>query len=119
MKEEIKYVYRKGGSVKVPIQEIEIPDIWHIAERIGDREGEGNMQAVLEVWHIAHDLLRNLNGFYPIEEDDGRVEREEAFFERPQNSRYDPDYDKSEEELKAEIEFEDQYYDGIDYPRRI
>ena len=40
----------------VPIEDIEIPDLWHIAGRLPEKERE----QVLDVWHLAHDLLNHL-----------------------------------------------------------
>jgi hypothetical protein len=37
---------------------IEIPDLWHLAERLGLRTPEG--KAVLETWHLAHDMKKTL-----------------------------------------------------------
>ena len=37
----------------VDAQDVEIPDLWHIAQRIED---EKDRAAVLQVWYNAHDM---------------------------------------------------------------
>jgi len=48
----------KGGTGErvVEVNRIEIPDLWHIAQSLPAVECE----AVLKVWHLAHDLRREL-----------------------------------------------------------
>ena len=36
----------------VAAQDVEIPDLWHIAQRLCEEDRE----AVLQVWHNAHDM---------------------------------------------------------------
>jgi hypothetical protein len=51
----------KGSARKeVPIGEINIPDLWHIAMAYPENSRE--REAILETWHLAHDLKRNLAG---------------------------------------------------------
>lgn len=48
------------GEKTVPISEVEIPDLWHIARAL---ESLGHLQAseaVLTVWHNCHDLKRHI-----------------------------------------------------------
>jgi len=50
----------KGGTEQriVRASSITIPDCWLIAERLGLKTPDG--KAVLETWHLAHDLLRHI-----------------------------------------------------------
>jgi hypothetical protein len=46
----------------VPLNEVQVPNLWHLAvdlKRRGDKEGAAE---VLECWHLCHDLLENLRG---------------------------------------------------------
>ena len=44
----------------VSLDEIAIPDLWHLAIAL-QAEGRSRESAdVLEVWHLAHDLLRHI-----------------------------------------------------------
>ena len=56
----------KGGTVErdVPLKEIEIPDLWHIAGRLKDGGTHIPRDAddVLECWHLCHDLLKHIKG---------------------------------------------------------
>ena len=47
-----------GGTAEhtVEVSAITIPDLWHIAMRLDKSDRE----AVLECWHIAHDLKQHL-----------------------------------------------------------
>ena len=51
-------VLAKGGTDEriVEVREIVIPDLWHIANRLPADERD----AVLETWHLAHNLLDHL-----------------------------------------------------------
>ena len=40
----------------VDLGDIDIPDLWHIAGRLPEHERE----MVLNVWHLAHDMLTTL-----------------------------------------------------------
>lgn len=58
----------KGGSKErtLPINELRIPDLWHLACWLGENEGtvpNGKLasELVLETWHIAHDLKRHIS----------------------------------------------------------
>lgn len=46
------------GRTEVDIEEVNIPDLWHIAMALP----EHLQKPVLEVWHLAHDLKRNIMG---------------------------------------------------------
>ncbi len=50
----------KGGTDErtVPVNEIEIPDLWHFAMRNEGRDQE----MILEVWYLCHDLLKHIKG---------------------------------------------------------
>ena len=55
----------KGGTEEreVPVDEIEIPDLWHISLYLDERTGTGNPgPMVRECWHLCHDLLRHIRG---------------------------------------------------------
>ena len=56
-----KMVRAKGGAAEkvVNISEVVVPDLWHIAMRIEDKE---DRKKVLDCWHLCHDLLRNIVG---------------------------------------------------------
>ena len=49
----------RGGSAerKVKLADIKIPDVWHIAQAQKTPEAK---EAILEVWHLAHDLRKEL-----------------------------------------------------------
>lgn len=49
----------KGGMAEreVPVSELKVPDLWKIALKYP--EGEVR-DAILECWHLAHDLLRHV-----------------------------------------------------------
>lgn len=49
----------KGGTLEktIPVTDIEIPDVWHIAHQIEDLD---DRQAVLTLWHAAHDMKKLL-----------------------------------------------------------
>ena len=46
------------GRHEVQLQDIEVPDAWHVAMRLKGQDRE----VVLECWHLCHDLLANLRG---------------------------------------------------------
>ena len=49
----------KGGSAEktVNLDKVKIPDLWNIAT---SQENQLSKAAILETWHLAHDLLRAL-----------------------------------------------------------
>lgn len=55
----MKVTLSKGGTMErtVEVSEIIIPDLWHIALNQESKEAK---DAILEVWHIAHDLKRHI-----------------------------------------------------------
>ena len=57
-----KMVMAKGGTHEkvVNISEVIVPDLWHVAMRIEDKE---DRKQVLECWRLCHDLLRNIVGY--------------------------------------------------------
>ena len=57
-----------AGRTVVPINEVCIPDLWHIAMWLKDNppprmhdhlQGMPVHEAILETWHLTHDLLLN------------------------------------------------------------
>lgn len=44
----------------VPISQIQIPDLWHLAAYLKEKDLPQQSEAVLECWHLCHDLLENL-----------------------------------------------------------
>jgi hypothetical protein len=49
-----------GSEVRtVHINDVEIPDLWHIGRALGKLDKE-SQEAVWRVWHIAHDLKRHI-----------------------------------------------------------
>jgi hypothetical protein len=46
------------GRTEVDIEEVIIPDLWHIAMALPEHQ----KKPVLEVWNLAHDLKRNIMG---------------------------------------------------------
>lgn len=62
-------VRSKGGTEEreVPINELQIPDLWHVAmylkknePTLGYGDGTPAWQAVLNCWYLCHDLLRTI-----------------------------------------------------------
>ena len=66
MASKTKVTLNKGGSKKktIPISQVEIPDLWHIAEAIRKdgkvADGPGCADLILECWSRAHDLKRHI-----------------------------------------------------------
>jgi len=50
-------VRSKGGTAErtVAVTDIQVPDLWHIAMSINNKEARAR---VLDCWYLAHDLLR-------------------------------------------------------------
>jgi len=51
---------RGAGRHTVPLNEVQVPDLWHVASYLHDQGHDEASNAVLETWHLAHDLLANL-----------------------------------------------------------
>lgn len=51
-----------NGSARreVPLDSIQVPDLWHVAERLQETGDTRGAELVREAWHLAHDLLREL-----------------------------------------------------------
>lgn len=47
---------------EVPIEQVTVPDLWHLAEHLEAEGKHSTAVMVLECWHLAHDLLANLRG---------------------------------------------------------
>jgi len=58
-KTESVVIFSKGGTKErsVPVSSIQIPDLWHLALAQDDPRSK---DAILQVWHMAHDLLRHI-----------------------------------------------------------
>ncbi len=54
-----KITMHKGGTAEktVNASQIVIPDLWHIAQSQPDSEDK---KSILEVWHLAHELLKHI-----------------------------------------------------------
>ncbi len=52
----------QGGTAQreEPISDIQIPDCWHAAETLRSLGYEAAANAVLETWHLAHDLRNHV-----------------------------------------------------------
>lgn len=48
----------------VPLEEVVIPDLWHIYTWLENAGNKEEAAKVLETWHLAHDLLRNIKERY-------------------------------------------------------
>jgi hypothetical protein len=57
----MKVTLSKGGTRErvVEIEALKIPDLWHIAMAEKDKACS---RMILDCWHIAHDLKRELSG---------------------------------------------------------
>lgn len=66
MKIEKMITLSKGGTKErnVPINQVEIPDLWHIAQVIKTskdfRSGEETADLILKCWYLAHDLRKHI-----------------------------------------------------------
>lgn len=51
-----------GGTAKhvTNLNEVEVPDCWHIAQHLAKEGNERASEVVLETWHLCHDLVRHL-----------------------------------------------------------
>ena len=61
-------VRAKGGTAErvVKVDQIEVPDLWFISQFMLEKRQSKRMKemstAVLECWHLCHDLLKNIKG---------------------------------------------------------
>lgn len=66
MSEVVVMAERGKRERSVPLNEIVVPDLWHVAMRQGTkrdkRSSKMDQEMILEVWHLAHDLLKHLRG---------------------------------------------------------
>lgn len=55
-----------GGTSEreVPLEDVQIPDLWHVHTYFLKSGNEQAAEMVLETWHLAHDLLRNIKERY-------------------------------------------------------
>lgn len=53
----------KGGTAEKTVDSkcVDIPDLWHIAERLRESGEIRDADTVLECWHLAHSLLVHIN----------------------------------------------------------
>ena len=67
-----------GGTAErdVALEQIQIPDMWHLAQALP----EPDRSKILEVWHLAHDLKRNLAGDVP---GDGAEQEDRPVYDYP------------------------------------
>ena len=69
MANDAKVTLNKGGTEKkvVPISDVKIPDLWHIANTIRENgkvaDGPGCAELILECWSRAHDLKRHIQEY--------------------------------------------------------
>ena len=64
----MKVILAARGQARreVELSEVRVPDLWHIATDFGSGTKESTLtptqkrEVVLECWHLAHDLLANL-----------------------------------------------------------
>jgi hypothetical protein len=55
----MKITLSKGGTGEktIPLNKVQIPDLWHIASR---QTSPADKRQILKCWHMTHDLLREL-----------------------------------------------------------
>ena len=60
---------RGAARCEVPVSEIRVPDLWHVAMFLQEENpdighnhlrGQSASEAILETWHLCHDLLENI-----------------------------------------------------------
>ncbi len=61
----VRVIESKAGgedwNVKeVPIDEVQVPDLWHIGMYLADEQMYTESMAVLDCWHLAHNLKDKL-----------------------------------------------------------
>lgn len=64
-------VLSPGGSGRraVPIGQVTIPDVWHLIEYLKRKGMTLEADEVTTLWHLAHDLKKNLDGTIPEQAD--------------------------------------------------
>ena len=66
MANETKVTLSRGGSGEktVPISQVQIPDLWHLAQAVRTSKklwaGQEACDLILEVWSRAHDLKNHI-----------------------------------------------------------
>lgn len=52
----------KGGTAErvTEAEALQIPDLWHIADHLRAEHRNEAAEAVLQCWHLAHDLKRHI-----------------------------------------------------------
>lgn len=74
----------KGSDAEhqLPISQIIIPDLWRTANEIRDTgkviDGPGCAEAILECWHIAHDLKNHIVSDMPAEDQASELAEDQA-----------------------------------------
>lgn len=48
------------GRQEIEVDKIQIPDLWHTAMYLQDLKQYHAAEMVLECWHLAHDLITNI-----------------------------------------------------------
>lgn len=58
----------KGGTAEtqVELDSIQVADLWHVAMKLADAGDKPGSQAVLDTWHLAHDLVRHIRELEPV-----------------------------------------------------
>lgn len=44
----------------VEVDKIQVPDLWHVAMHVRDQGDIQWSKQILDVWHLAHDLIANI-----------------------------------------------------------
>lgn len=59
-----KIIRSSQGTMRlvVPLSEVKIPDLWHIAEALDEEGRTEASEQILECWHLCIDLLMTLKG---------------------------------------------------------
>lgn len=58
----MKITLSKGGTKEKTLNanDVQIPDLWHLARSVRQSHGNDAEDAILECWHIAHDLKNHI-----------------------------------------------------------
>lgn len=65
-----------SGRHEADLDDITIPDMWHVAERAKKKDPRA-AEAIQETWQLAHDLLWNLRDLAREEQENGELTHEE------------------------------------------